>query len=74
MGPYLTVGEVAVLLGKCEKWVYSNKEEIPGFFRLAKSIFFDQEVLFSDLKSRASKPAARKSASPSSEDRHGLIS
>lgn len=73
MGPYLSVEEVAQLFGKSEKWVYSNKEEIPGFFRMAKSIFFDQETLMSEIKTRASQKPARRSTE-SVQDAHGLIS
>ena len=73
MGPYLSVGEVAALLGKSEKWVYSNKEEIPGFFRLAKSIFFDKETLMGELKILASQKPARKAA-VGVNDAHGLLS
>ena len=73
MGPYLSVGETAQLLGKSEKWVYFNKEEIPGFFKLARSIFFDKEILMSELRSRALKPT-RKKAGHVVEDTHGLVS
>lgn len=74
MSPYLSVGEVAQLLGKSEKWVYQKKHEIPGFFRLAKSIFFDKEILMSELKSRASKPTSTGKANGYVEDVHGLLS
>jgi predicted DNA-binding transcriptional regulator AlpA len=53
--PYLTIKEVAQFLHKSEKWVYLNQREIPGYFRLAGSIFFDREVLFTALKSKATK-------------------
>ena len=73
MGPYLSVDEVALLFGKSGKWVYSNKEEIPGFFKLAKSIFFDKEILMSEIKIRAAKKPARKSTE-GVHDAHGLLS
>lgn len=73
MGPYLTVEEVASLFGKSGKWVYSNKEEIPGFFKVAKSIFFDKEILMSEIKTRAVRKPTRKSPE-SVHDAHGLIS
>ena len=57
--PYLTVKEVAQFLHKSEKWVYLSKESIPGYFRLANSIFFDKEVLLSTLKTKATKPVKR---------------
>ncbi len=53
--PYLTIKEVAQLLGRSEKWCYLKKESIPGYFKLAGSIFFDREVLLSTLKSKATK-------------------
>ena len=71
--PYLSVGEVAQLLGKSQKWVYQKKSEIPGFFKLAGSIFFDREVLLSSLKTKASQPT-RKQKPDSRNDRHGLWS
>ena len=73
MNPYLSVEEVASLFGKSEKLVYSNKEQIPGFFRLAKSIFFDKEILMSELKIRAAKKPTRKSPE-GVHDAHGLLS
>ena len=35
---FLSVKEAATMLGRSPKWVYLNKEGIPGFFRLAGSI------------------------------------
>lgn len=69
MSPYLSVKEVAALLNKSEKWCYEKKEHIPGFFRLAGSIFFDKNVLESKLKELATKPSRQR---PSVSDRHGL--
>lgn len=71
--PYLSVGEVALLLGKSQKWVYQNKSEIPGYFKLAGSIFFDREILVSSLKNAATRPAKRQKPD-STSDRHGLRS
>lgn len=45
--PYLSVAEVAVLFARSERWVYQKKSEIPGYFKLAGSIFFDREVVSS---------------------------
>ena len=73
MGPYLSVEEVAVLFGKSQKWVYSHKEEIPGFFKLAKSIFFDKETLMGEIKTRAATKPTRKPAA-GVHDAHGLLS
>jgi len=73
MNPYLTVEEVALLFRKSGKWVYTNKDQIPGFFKVAKSIFFDREILMSELKTRAAKKPARK-ATESVHDAHGLLS
>lgn len=72
MHPYLTVEEVALLFRKSGKWVYTNKEQIPGYFKVAKSIFFDKETLMSELKTRAAKKPARK-APQSVHDAHGLL-
>lgn len=53
--PYLTIKEVAQFLNRSEKWCYLNKESIPGYFKLAGSIFFDRDVLLSALKAKATK-------------------
>ena len=71
--PYLSVGEVAQLLGKSQKWVYQNKGVIPGCFKLAGSIFFDREILVSSLKNAATRPAKVKKPD-GRNDRHGLFS
>ena len=71
--PYLSVAEVAEMFARSEKWVYQNKSGIPGYFKLAGSIFFDREILVSSLRNAATRPAKRqKPDSPS--DRHGLLS
>ncbi|MCE5251359.1 helix-turn-helix domain-containing protein [bacterium] len=71
--PYLSVAQVAQLLGRTPKWVYENKGVIPGFFKLGGSIFFDREVLESGLKNAATQPAKRPKPD-SRNDRHGLLS
>ncbi len=60
MNTFLSVGEVAGLLRKSDKWVYENKAHIPGYFRLARSIFFDREILTTELKKRALKSTKTK--------------
>jgi len=70
---YLSVGEVSLLLGKSQKWVYQKKGVIPGYFKLAGSIFFDREILLSSLKEYASRPTKRHRPD-SRNDRHGLLS
>lgn len=71
--PFLSVQDVAKLFGRAEKWVYRHKAEIPGFFKLAGSIFFDRETLLNHISELARKSAKReRPASPL--DRHGLIS
>ena len=59
MSPYLTVKEVAELLGRSQKFVYSKKDLIPGYFKLAGSIFFDKDVLLLTLKTKATMPIKR---------------
>ena len=71
--PYLSVAEVAKLFARSEKWVYQNKSDIPGYFKLAGSIFFDREILMLGLKTAATKPAKRQKPD-STSDRHGLLS
>lgn len=71
--PYLSVAEVAELFARSGKWVYQNKSEIPGYFKLAGSIFFDREVLLSGLKAAATRPTRRPKPDGTS-DRHGLLS
>lgn len=69
--PYLTVDEVSTLFRKSTKWVYNKKQQIPGYFKLAGSIFFDREILQDHLKERASRPA--KEVSRPYNDKHGLL-
>jgi len=71
--PYLSVVEVAELFTRSEKWVYQNKSEIPGYFKLAGSIFFDREILLSNLRNAATQPAKRQKPDVRN-DRHGLLS
>ncbi|MCX6121910.1 MAG: hypothetical protein NTX44_09855 [Ignavibacteriales bacterium] len=68
---YLTVKEIALLLGKSEKWVYLNKSKIPGFFVLAKSIFFDKQFLLTTLRQLAAQPKQNKPKGRN--DPHGLL-
>ena len=70
---YLSVGEVALLLGKSQKWVYQKKGVIPGYFKLAGSIFFDREILLLNLRNAATQPAKRQKPDVRN-DRHGLLS
>ena len=49
---FFSVKEVAVMLGKCNKWVYQRKEKIPGYTRIAGAILFNREVFLSGLKPR----------------------
>ena len=69
--PYLTVDEVADFLRKSPKWVYTKKRQIPGYFKLGGSIFFDREILLSHLKELAFKPTSK--VSRTSFDKHGLL-
>ena len=69
--PYLTVDEVASLLRKSSKWVYTKKTKIPGYFKLGGSILFDREILESHLKELALKPTQKVSRTTS--DKHGLL-
>jgi len=66
--PFLSVGEVASLLGASTKWVYSHQKEIPGRVKLAGLIRFNREILLKELESLASRP--KKSPDQS---RHGLF-
>jgi len=74
MSKYLTVKEVVVLLNevRSEKWVYQHKHEIPGFFELAGSYFFDADVLQESLKQRALKKTASKRPKGYDDNRHNL--
>ena len=69
--PYLTVDEVASQLRKSNKWVYSKKQLLPGYFKLGGAIFFDREILLSRLKELAFKPTEK--VSPPAADTHGLL-
>ena len=68
---FLSVKEVAVLLSKSEKWVYLSKESIPGYFKLAKSIFFDKQLLLTTLRQLAAQPKQNKPKGRN--DPHGLL-
>jgi hypothetical protein len=69
--PLLTVDEVAIFLRKSSKWVYTQKDQIPGYFKLGGSIFFDREILVKHLKELAAKPTPK--VSRSRTDKHGLL-
>lgn len=69
---YMTVDEVSVLLRKCPKWVYNKKTQIPGYFKLAGSIFFDRQILEATLKTLAAQPTKKEARPIISDDRHGL--
>ena len=65
---FLTVDETADFLRCSSKWIYLNKEKIPGYFKLNGLIRFDRQLLESRLKELASRPAERAVRF----DRHGL--
>ena len=65
MPKFLSVGEVANLLGVSEKWVYSHQKEIPGRIKIAGLIRFNQDILLEELT-----PFPRKAHTQ--QDRHGL--
>lgn len=67
--PYLTVGELALLLRRSEKWIYQHIHTIQGAFKLGRCWFIDREILTSSLKSLAQKPKAPAKGSP---NRHNL--
>jgi hypothetical protein len=69
--PYLSVGEVAQLLGVSVKFVYKHGRELPGYLKIAGLIRFDRDVLQSRLKELASQPSKRDRA-VSYSSRHGL--
>lgn len=72
---YITVEEVAELLRKSPKWVYSHKEQIPGYFKIQGAIFFDRNVMIQSLRELATnpKPTQIKARRVSTEDQHGLL-
>jgi len=74
---YLSVKEVATLLGVSNKTIYAKKLSIPGYFNLAGMPFFDEEVLVKSLKDLATKPFTKpielvKTNRKRPSDRHGL--
>lgn len=72
---YITVDEVAEILRKSPKWVYSHKENIPGFFKIQGAIFFDRDIMIQSLRELATspKPTPNKARRVSIEDQHGLL-
>jgi hypothetical protein len=57
MSNFITVKEVAALLGKSEKFVYQHQAQIPGYFKLCGAILFDRQLLEDELKKRAKQSA-----------------
>jgi excisionase family DNA binding protein len=74
MAQYLSVGEVATLLGVCEKTVYRllSRGGIKGAFQLPGSSrwLIDRDILSEYLKSLADKPIQE--ARSRARGRHGL--
>ena len=74
---YLSVKEVAAMLGISIKTIYAKKLLIPGYFNLAGMHFFDEEVLVKSLKDLATHSTAKpieviKTNRKRPSDRHGL--
>lgn len=73
---YLSVADVALLLKRSIKWVYKHQAEIPGYFKLANSIFFDRHILTETLKTVALNHVKNTKSSHHARavvDRHGLM-
>lgn len=67
---FLSAKEVSEILGKSLKWVYANKDEIPGMFYLGKAYFWDRDVLLTGLKELATSPKGK--ARGKLVSKHGL--
>lgn len=71
---YLSVADVARLLKRSQKWVYKHQADIPGYFRLANSIFFDRAILAETLKTVATNHLKNTQKSHQTHaDKHGLM-
>jgi predicted DNA-binding transcriptional regulator AlpA len=68
---FLSVKEVASFLSKSEKWVYLRQRDLPGYFKLGKSIFFDKQLLITALRQLATQPRQKKPQGRN--DPHGLL-
>ena len=70
---YLSVGELALYLGVCEKWCYQalSKSLIPGAFKIGGRWFIDKEMLEKGLKDLSTKPPTKRPDMPV-DDRHNL--
>lgn len=67
---YLSVKEVADILGVSPKTVYKYKDETPGHIIYGKGIhLFDAELFYNGLKERATKKTIRTSRG----DKHHLL-
>jgi predicted DNA-binding transcriptional regulator AlpA len=55
MPKFLSVKEVAGLLGTSVKWVYAHQRLLPGRIKIAGLIRFDRERLLKELASRPEK-------------------
>ncbi|RPI19229.1 MAG: DNA-binding protein [Ignavibacteriae bacterium] len=75
MTRYLSVKEVATILGISNKTVYKliYKGKIPGHFMLDSMHFFDEEELRIGLKALATVPKKTASKIHQTRDRHGLM-
>jgi hypothetical protein len=71
--PYLSVKEVQQLIPFSEKWIYLHLEDIPGYFRLGKSILFDKDILLKGLKDLATNYIKPRKSHQTRTDSHGLM-
>lgn len=72
---YLSVKEVATILGISNKTVYKliYKGTIPGHFMLDSMHFFDEDELRKGLKELATSPKKTVSKIHQTRDKHGLM-
>lgn len=66
----LRVDQVAKRLDVSEKWVYQNKEKIPGYFKINGLIRFNQQKFLKGIDGLDPVPTKRNGGP---EDRHDLL-
>lgn len=70
---YLSVKQVADILGVSIKTVYKYKDQTPGHIVYGKSIhMFDADLFYNGLKEQATKKTASKRPKSITDNRHGL--
>lgn len=55
---YLSVKQVAAILGVSVQFVYKKQKQIPGYLKVAGKILYDGDALFKGLRCRSNNGAS----------------